>query len=124
MNILLWRYFTIGMAGFVGTVMRYGITSLFNQLNFRFPVGTFFINITGSLILGWFLTYADAHGVSGTSRLAIAVGFVGGYTTFSTFMYDTAKLASEGAMLQSVINLVGSVALGLIGVRVGMLLAR
>jgi CrcB protein len=124
MNILLWRYFAVGAAGFIGTVTRFALTTLFGRLNFRFPLGTFFINVTGSLFLGWFVTYIASRQVSDTTRLAIAVGFVGGYTTFSTFMFDTNKLASEGATLQATLNLVGSVVLGIIGVRLGILLAR
>ena len=75
MNILLWRYFAVGAAGFVGTIARFVVGSLFGRLNFRFPIGTLFINVTGSLFLGWFLTYIGSRNVSDTTRLAIAVGF-------------------------------------------------
>jgi CrcB protein len=124
MNILLWRYFAIGAAGFVGSIARFAVANLFGRLNFRFPIGTLFINVTGSLFLGWFLTYISSRNVSDTTRLAIAVGFVGGYTTFSTFMYESNKLADDGAGFQAILNLVGSLILGIIGVRLGMMLAR
>ena len=124
MNILLWRYFAIGAAGFVGTIMRFAVGSLFARLNFRFPLGTLFINVTGSLFLGWFLTYIASRNVSDTTRLAIAVGFVGGYTTFSTFMFESNKLADDGAAFQAILNLVGSLVLGIIGVRLGIMLAK
>jgi CrcB protein len=125
MNILLLRYFAIGAAGFVGTIARFAIGSLFGRLNFRFPIGTLFINVTGSLFLGWFLTFIASRNVSDTTRLAIAVGFVGGYTTFSTFMYESNKLAQDdGAVFQAILNLVGSLILGLLGVRLGILLAK
>ncbi len=124
MNILLWRYFAIGVAGFVGTIARFVVATLFGRLNFRFPIGTLFINVTGSLFLGWFLAHIALRNVSDTTRLAIAVGFCGGYTTFSTFMYESNKLADDGAGLQAVINLFGSLILGILGFRLGMILAR
>jgi fluoride exporter len=124
MNVLLWRYFAIGIAGFVGTLARFVVATLFGRLNFRFPIGTLFINVTGSLFLGWFLAHIALRNVSDTTRLAIAVGFCGGYTTFSTFMYESNKLADDGAGLQAAINLLGSLILGILGFRLGMILAR
>jgi fluoride exporter len=124
MNMLLLRYLAIGSAGFIGTVLRYAIGTLFGRFNYRFPLGTLIINITGSMFLGWFATYVASRNISDNTRLAIAVGFVGGYTTFSTFMFDTNKLASEGAVFQSAVNLIGSVVLGLLGVRLGILMAK
>src|SRR5208282_3238400 len=75
MNILLWRYFAIGAAGFVGTLARFIVANLFGRLNFRFPIGTLFINVSGSLFLGWFLAHIALRNVSDTPRLALAVGF-------------------------------------------------
>ena len=124
MIILLWRYFAIGAAGFAGTLARFVVASLFGRLNFRFPIGTLFINVTGSLFLGWFLAHIALRNVSDTTRLAIAVGFCGGYTTFSTFMYESSKLAQDGARFQAIVNLVGSLILGILGFRLGMMLAR
>jgi CrcB protein len=124
MNTLLFRYFVIGAAGFVGTIVRFVVANLFGRLNFRFPIGTLFINVTGSLFLGWFLAHIALRNVSDTTRLAIAVGFCGGYTTFSTFVYESNKLADDGAAFQAIVNLVGSLILGILGVRLGMMLAR
>ena len=69
MNILLLRYFAIGVAGFVGTIARFVVANLFGRLNFRFPIGTLFINVTGSLFLGWFLAHIASRNVSDTTRL-------------------------------------------------------
>ena len=88
-----------------------------------FPYGTFLINITGSLFLGWFLTVIqDRLSVSDTMRLAIAVGFVGAYTTFSTFAYESNSLLEDGAGIKATVNLLGSLIAGLIAVRLGMAL--
>ena len=90
-----------------------------------FPVGTFIINITGSLFLGWFMeTIRDRMIVSDTFRLAMAVGFVGAYTTFSTFCYESAGLFEQGSEIKALVNIVGSVIVGLVAVRLGVALAR
>ena len=103
---LIVRYVAIAVAGSAGALLRYVLATQIGRLNLRFPLGTFIINITGSLFLGWFLTYVARHNVSDTTRLAIGVGFVGAYTTFSTFMYESNSLADEGAIFQATLNLV------------------
>jgi CrcB protein len=124
MKGVLLRCLAIGVAGFVGAVTRYLVALLFGRLNIRFPLGTLFINVTGSLFLGWFLTYVGTRDVSDLTRLAIATGFVGAYTTFSTFMYESNRLVDEGAGIESIMNLLGSLVIGLFAVRVGIFLAR
>ena len=79
------------------------------------------INLTGSFFLGWFLTRGQW---SNTMLLGTAVGFVGAYTTFSTFMFETSALWDNGAFIRATINLVGSIVLGLIAVRLGIYCAR
>lgn len=124
MKVLVMRYFAVGVAGFVGAITRVLVATLFGRLNIRFPLGTMFINISGSLFLGWFLTYVGTRQVSDTTRLAIGAGFVGAYTTFSTFMYESSRLTDEGAGMEAIINLLGSLILGILAVRLGMMLAR
>src|SRR5947208_236302 len=92
------QYMAVGLAGFVGAIARLALATLFGRLGLRFPIGTLFINVTGSFILGWFLTYATSRqNISDTMRLAIATGFVGAYTTFSTFMYESSRLVDDAA---------------------------
>jgi CrcB protein len=114
----------IAIAGSAGAVLRYVLASQIGRLNIRFPLGTFVINITGSLFLGWFLTYATRHNLSDTTRVAIAVGFVGAYTTFSTFMYESNQLADDGAAFEATMYVLSSLVVGIIAVRLGMGLAR
>jgi fluoride exporter len=123
MKEFLLRWGAIGAAGFIGALLRWRLTLLFGRLDIRFPLGTLFINITGSLFLGWFYAYTKSHPASDTLRLAVAVGFVGSYTTFSTYMYDCVALANDGAWKQSLFNLFGSMALGLTAVFIGIALA-
>jgi CrcB protein len=124
MKALLLRYLAIGAAGFVGSIARFAVGTMFGRINAIFPVGTLVINLTGSLFLGWFLTYATSRSISDTTRLAIGVGFVGAYTTFSTFMYESNKLADDGAGIKAMTNLIGSLVLGILAVRLGILIAR
>jgi CrcB protein len=124
MNTMIIRYLAIAAAGSAGSLLRYVLANLVGRINMRFPLGTFIINITGSLFLGWFVAYVTRHNVSDTTRLAIGVGFVGAYTTFSTFMYESNRLVDEGAGTLAMVNLVGSLVAGIIAVRVGLALGR
>ena len=125
MKVLL-QSLAIGAAGFFGSIARFAVARCFGQwFNIRFPLGTLVINITGSLFLGWFLTFtAERFPISDTLRLAIGVGFVGTYTTFSTYMYESTALIDDGAWVKAAINLFGSLVLGLLAVRLGMILGR
>jgi CrcB protein len=115
----------IAAAGSVGAVLRYlvGLASgsIFGA---DFPIGTFIINITGSLFLGWFLTVSQNRLlISDSLRLAIGTGFVGAYTTFSTYMYESNDLLRKGSELAATANLLGSMVVGLLAVRLGIWLA-
>ena len=124
MNVLV-QYLAIGAAGALGAMFRFFVSSLCGRL-FRteFPVGTLVINLTGSLLLGWFLTVIrDRMPVSDTFRLTVAVGFVGAYTTFSTFAFESNSLLEDGAGIKAMLNMFGSLLLGLLAVRLGIWLA-
>ncbi len=90
-----------------------------------FPYGTIVINITGSFILGLFIGLVETRPwVHPSARLLFAIGFVGAYTTFSTFSYETIALMENGELLLASINCVGSVVAGLLAVFVGLVLGR
>jgi len=90
-----------------------------------FPYGTLIINLTGSLILGFFLTLATQRAlVDPRYRLLIAVGFCGSYTTFSTYTYESINLMLSGSWWLGLLNLLGSTALGLSAVGLGIFLGR
>ncbi|HEX2972388.1 MAG TPA: fluoride efflux transporter CrcB [Tepidisphaeraceae bacterium] len=121
---LFGQYMAIGAAGFLGAIARFWVARFCGKLlATTFPVGTLVINITGSFFLGWFLTIATRHTLPPTLRLAISVGFVGAYTTFSTFMYESDSLLQAGSGIKAMLNLLGSLLLGLLAVRLGILLA-
>src|SRR5262245_4694392 len=91
----------------------------------QFPLGTFAINVTGSFIIGFFLTLVGHRiTVHPNWHLLIAVGFVGAYTTFSTFEYETLKLIEEGSPVSAALNVTLSLFLGFVAVWLCVTAAR
>lgn len=121
--VLIWL--SIGVFGFFGAMARYGVARLFGRFSALFPFGTFFINITGCFFLGWFLTWAQPRlNIPDPIRLGIAVGFVGAYTTFSTYMFESDRMLSEGQAMRGMLYILGSVMIGIIAVRMGVILGQ
>jgi CrcB protein len=122
---LLINYLAVAGAGSLGAVARPFVGSICNKFfGNNFPIGTFIINITGSLFLGWFIAFAKQRGgISDTVFLAVAVGFVGAYTTFSTFMAESNSLLTAGQTARSLTYLIASLVIGLLAVRLGIFLA-
>ncbi len=122
MGAILW----VGLGGFLGANARYLLGGVIaERWGTAFPWATFAINISGSFILGLFLAFAeDRPWVHPGSRLMFAVGFVGAYTTFSTFEYESIRLLQEGEMLLAFANVVGSVLAGLFAVFAGVALGE
>ena len=113
----------VGAGGFLGALCRMGVTSLSLRLFGRgFPVGTLVINLTGSFFLGFFLArVARGWQVSEATQMAVTVGFLGAYTTFSTFMYEADAFVRTGFTARAALYLLLSVVLGLLFVRLGVL---
>lgn len=84
-----------------------------------FPWGTFVINVTGSFLLGALQAGAVTGAVSSSALVLLGSGFCGGFTTFSTFGYESVRLLQEGSRRQATINVLGSVAMGLIAAVAG-----
>ncbi len=119
------KYLVVGLGGFIGANVRYIVGGWAAQKwGTAFPYGTFLINITGCFILGLFATLTLQYAWSDEWRLLIAVGFVGAYTTFSTFEYETFQLVAQGALLRAGANILGSVVLGFLAAYLGVLTAR
>ncbi|QQS49538.1 MAG: fluoride efflux transporter CrcB [Acidobacteriota bacterium] len=120
------KIIVVALGGAIGAVARYWLGGLVNsRWPMPFPLGTFVVNITGSFIIGCFLTLASERLTMHPHwRLLIAVGFIGAYTTFSTFEYETLKLIEEGNILSALGNVVLSVAVGFIAVWLGVAAAR
>jgi CrcB protein len=120
------EFFAIGGAGFFGAIARYSVGLLIAAIfGTAFPIGTLVINITACFMLGWFISLASHRWVIPDAlRLAIAVGFIGTYSTFSTFVFESNALFEAGEKWSAMLNLAASIVLGLFAVRLGILVAN
>jgi fluoride exporter len=114
----------VAIGGGIGSVTRYLVGGWFaSRFGPAFPYGTFVINVTGSFIIGLFLAFAQERiSLSPYWRLFFAVGFLGGYTTFSSFEYESVRLLQDGEMLLGSVYLIGSVVAGGIAAVAGIVL--
>lgn len=125
MNALL-AIGAVAVGGAVGSVMRYLVSTWFtDRLGPEFPWGTFAINVSGAFVIGIVLQLAAARaGISPYVRLFLATGILGGYTTFSTFAYETYILGTGGLALQGFAYAAGSVLAGVAAAYLGVILVR
>jgi fluoride exporter len=114
----------IALAGALGAASRYIVDFyLVSRIKGPFPVGTFAVNITGSLALGFLAGLVLYAGLPVASKVLVGTGFLGAYTTFSTWMYETARLVEEGAWREAFLSAVGSLLAGVIAAAAGLWLA-
>lgn len=119
-------FLLIGLGGFLGANSRYLVGGwAASRFGAAFPFGTLIINLTGSFVMGLFLTLVtERFIVQPNFRLFFAVGFLGAYTTFSTFTFESVVLLQSRAYLFAAANLFGSLALGVGAVLLGVIVAR
>ena len=114
----------VGLGAAFGAVSRYLLDQAVTRRRAAaFPAGTWLINITGSFVLGLLTGLAAHHGLSGHVVAVVGTGMCGGYTTFSTFSYETVRLTEDGVGVIAVGNIVGSIAAGLAAAALGLGLA-
>ncbi len=120
------NYFIIGAGGFIGAIARYVIGVWIGQRWGRtFPLGTFAINVSGSFLIGLLMAlFTERYMVNPQWRLFLVVGFLGAYTTFSTFEYETGSLLRDGETMIALLNIVCSVAAGFAALKLGDVLAK
>jgi fluoride exporter len=120
------NYLIIGAGGFAGAITRYALALWIGQRWGRsFPLGTFVINITGSLLIGLLMPLlTERFIVNPQWRLLLVVGFLGAYTTFSTFEYETGALLNDGEWLFAGLNVILSVFVGFIALKIGEMVAK
>ena len=118
--------FYVALGSAVGGMSRYLVGGLVQHLwETTFPTGTLFVNFSGSFLLGLFLRYAlDTPSFSPEIRALLTIGFCGGYTTFSTFSYETIALLDSGEWARASMYVAASVLLSLGGTFLGATLAR
>jgi fluoride exporter len=114
----------IGVAAAFGAAARYVVDQVIqHQHDQTFPWGTFVINVTGSLLLGLTLGLSIHHGLPAVPTAVIGVGFLGGYTTWSTYLWESLALAEAGAVAEAALNVFGSLAAGFGAAAAGFALA-
>jgi CrcB protein len=98
-------------------------TAIMQRYTGRFPLGTFVINVSGSFLIGILMTFlSERLDLSPNWRLLLVVGFLGGYTTFSSFEYETLVAARSGSPLLALLNVVGSVVFGYLAAWLGVMI--
>lgn len=120
-------YVWLALGGALGTLARYALNGLVSErFGEAFPLGTLLINLSGSFVIGVFAELTGPEGrwlVSPTFRVFFMTGICGGYTTFSSFSLQTLNLLQDGEWVYAGLNVLLSVALGLLAVWVGYILA-
>ncbi len=120
MNVLL-----VAIGGAIGAAARYLVGAwLTSLLGADFPWGTFFVNVTGSFTIGTTLVLVQGGVLPAEARLFVAVGILGGYTTFSTYSYETLQLITDGNLGAAFLNVFGQLLLGFVGVYLGVVFGR
>jgi fluoride exporter len=120
------KYLMIGIGGFAGAVARFWLGGyISNRMGTKFPWGTFVINVSGCFVIGLIVTVlAERTHWSPNWRYLIPIGFIGAYTTFSTFEFETFQSLQDGQWLMAALNVALSVVLGFIAVWCGVIAGR
>ena len=114
----------VALASALGALSRYGVHGLVqSRTASRFPYGTVVVNLSGSFVLGLIVGLATYQGLDADVRTVVGTGFIGAYTTFSSFSYDTFGLLEEGATAAAWVNALGSIVVGLAAATAGFVLA-
>jgi CrcB protein len=116
--------FAIALGGAAGTLARYGLGGYVQRFAGTFPLSTLVINVLGSFALGFLVRYLLATTYSPELRAGLTIGFCGGFTTFSTFSYETARLLEDGSYGRAGAYVLASVALSLAATFGGLAAAR
>jgi fluoride exporter len=125
-RLTLQKYLLIALGGALGSLTRYVVGFFIAQrMGNRFPYGTFVINITACLIIGFFMTLLNRRmDINQAWRFLIPIGFIGAYSTFSTFEWETFVSLETGAFMIAALYVSLSCLFGLVAVWLGVLLAR
>ncbi len=122
----MWAYLAIAIGGVLGCWARYAMTNLVQSIYGRdFPFATLSINVLACFLIGFlFVETLERLTISPVLRIGIITGFIGGFSTFSTFAMETILLAEQGELGKSVLYVTLSLVLGLLAAAVGAYIAR
>jgi CrcB protein len=123
----MYPYLLVGIGGALGSIGRYGAGVLVGRVwPSSFPLGTMLVNISGSLLMGLFIGYLarTTPAWQADARLFVAVGVLGGFTTFSAFSLDAIALIERGEFWQASLYVLGSVAVAILALYLGLVISR
>ena len=120
------KYVIIAVGGAIGSMLRFWVgANVSGRMGARFPYGTFVINITASFLIGLVMTVlAEKTHWSPNWRYLIPIGFLGGYSTFSSFEYETFQVFQSNELLVAGLNITLSVGIGFLAVWLGVITGR
>lgn len=121
------KFLWIGFGGFLGSISRFTMAHYIHRIagNAPFPLGTFGVNILGCFLIGFLSEFFEGRFlVQPELRLFLIIGVLGGFTTFSSFSYETISLLREGNMVYAGLNIVGSVILCLLATWLGVVVGK
>ncbi len=118
--------FLVGVGGALGAVARYGLGGLVHRYTSpHFPYGTFVVNVSGCLVFGVLAGLAEQRFVLGPqARAFLLIGILGGFTTFSSFTFESFQLLRDAEYARAIANVAGQVLVGLIALWAGFVVAR
>ena len=121
----MFKYVLIALGGAAGALARYLLGNYIgSRYGFRFPYGTFVINISGCFLIGVSMALFARTTMSVYWRYLVPIGFIGAYTTFSTFEYETLRAIQDGQLVTGLMNVATSVIVGFVAVWLGDAVGR
>jgi CrcB protein len=120
------KYLAVGVGGFAGSIARFWLATYIGQrMGTRFPYGTFLVNVSGCFLIGLAMTiFTERTHLSPIYRYLIPIGFIGGYTTFSSFEYETLRAIQDGQFAVGLLNIALSVLVGFVMVWTGAMVGK
>jgi CrcB protein len=120
----LYTLLLVGIGGFIGSILRYTLSGWVQNNFVNFPVGTLVVNISGSFLLGLIMYLSEYQGFFGEeTRIFLTIGLIGGYTTLSTFSYESFRLLDDSKLKLMAINLMATVLFSMFAVYLGKIVA-
>ena len=120
----MYTFLLVGIGGFIGSILRYTLGGWIQNNFVNFPVGTLVVNVSGSFLLGLVMYLSEYQGFFGEeARIFLTIGLIGGYTTLSTFSYESFRLLDDSKLTLMVINLMATVLFSMFAVYLGKIVA-
>jgi fluoride exporter len=120
----LYTLLLVGVGGFIGSILRYTLSGWIQNNFVNFPIGTLVVNVSGSFLLGLIMYLSEYQGFFGEeTRIFLTIGLIGGYTTLSTFSYESFRLLDDSKITLMAINLMATILFSMLAVYLGKIVA-